>query len=81
MGIHPPKFLKVPTISVKFKNLFFVTMLQNVKRDTNACLKYYHKDISGTQLAPVGLKSEQEKTAHIQKLAIDKKSTIFVQSI
>ena len=27
------------------------------------------------------LKSEQQKTAHIQKLAINKKSTIFVQSI
>ena len=26
------------------------------------------------------LKSEQQKTAHIQKLAIDKKSTYFVQS-
>ena len=26
------------------------------------------------------VKSEQQKTAHIQKLAINKKSTIFVQS-
>ena len=75
------KFIWLP-IKVKYLNQYFADFIAQTDSQISHRIFLFQKWSGRKYIGGLRktIKSEQQKTAHIQKLAINKKSTIFVQS-